>query len=418
MPKVAFIVEPDFLHRHWGVRVYLYSLAKLLERHKWTVDFVCPEATSAGDLKWHKLHVRDESLFSSAAPSAGGTPAEVWASLRDIAFKPVSRETPAPIPAGRRRPGVMPIGSTLAPERYDLALVTNPWMVRWSERLPARRVAGLVFDLIPSLFGILLDEGKPFVFAHQHARGFRYFEERCDLVLTISEATRDAYLDLVRSRRPGAAGPDVIALPPFAPYYALNEAASPCPATRPSRIALAGCFDPRKGLDELPALLNGVSDLIEEVVVYGGVRCPKADAEAFFKRLRVERIVWHLGATAAQVRDIYRRSTLLLFPSKYEGLGLPLLEAQLEGCRVATYPVSPMKELGLSGAVMLSDDQGESVVRLRRALQEPFDHATLRAEARPAFVEAVLQTNPLERIVNPGQYSGVDSASSRLALTR
>ena len=160
---------------------------------------------------------------------------------------------------------------------------------------------------------------------------------------------------------------------------------------------MAGCFDLRKGLRELPTLLNGLSDVLEEVVVYGGVRCRKSDVESFFKDLTIDRIVWHLGATNTQVRDIYRRSSLLLFPSKFEGLGLPLLEAQLEGCRVATYPMSPMKELALRGGVMLSDDPTQSVARLRTALRRRFDHAALRAEARAAFVDLVLLANPLER---------------------
>lgn len=410
MPKIGLIVEPEFLERHWGVRVYVYSLATLLARHGWSVDFVFPQTCSAGELRWYKLHVRDESLFKSAAPCASGDPREVLSALRDAAFpeKGPSRSHPTGhLPVGLRRPEVMPIGSSLATEHYDTILITNPWMVKWRERLPARRTLGLVLDLIPNLFGVLLDEGKPFAFAHQHERGFRYFEECCDQIVTISEATRATYLDLVRSRRPGAAGPDVIALPPFAPYDALDEPVASCPAARRARIVLAGCFDLRKGLRELPALLNGVSDLVEEVVVYGGVRCRKPDVEAFFKDLDITHVVWHLGATAGQVRDIYRRSKILLFPSKFEGLGLPLLEAQLGGCRVATYPLSPMKELGLSGAVTLSENPAESVARLRRALQEPFDHAALRTEARAAFVEPVLREDPFARTMCvdlPSQY--------------
>ena len=422
MTKIAFIVEPEFLERHWGVRVYLYSLAKVLQRHRWTVDFVMPQGSNAGELRWSKIDVRDESLFSSAAPSASGSPAEVWMALRDVAFKETPKPTAtAPVPkppsAGLRRPAVMPLGSSLASEHYAAALITNPWMVKWRERLPVDHLMGLVLDLIPNLFGVLVDDGKPFVFAHQHQQGFKYYEEFCDTVLAISGNTRDAYLDLVRSRRPVADGPAVVALPPFAPYDALSEPTKACLSTRSARIALAACFDPRKGLRELPDLLNGLADVIDEVVVYGGVRCRKAEAEAFFANLRIERIVWHLGATAAQVRDIFRRSSLLLFPSRFEGLGLPLLEAQLEGCRVATYPESPMKELALSGSVILAESPVESVARLRRALAESFDHASLRAEARAAFVEPVLRTDPLARIVPRPQAASSD-VMQRLLLSR
>ncbi len=419
MPKIAFIIEPQFLSLHWGVRVYLYSLAKVLGHHGWTVDFVYPLPSSAGELRWYKLHVRDDSLFSAALPSAEGTPAEVWRALRDIAFEPGSQRQPTPpVAAGYLRPAVMPVGSTLAFEQYDVALISNPWMVKWRERLPARKTMGLVFDLIPNLFGVILDDGKPFAFAHQHGLGFKYYEECCDQILTISEATRAAYLDLVRSRQPRAGAPGVVALPPLAPYHALDESTASCPPTRAARIALAGCFDLRKGLRELPAILNGLADVVEEVVVYGGVRCRKPEVEAFFSKLQVGRVVWHLGATAGQVRDIFRRSRMLLFPSKFEGLGLPILEAQLGGCRVATAPLSPMKELALSGSVMLSDDPSESVRRLRGALEEPFDHTALGAEARDAFVAPVLRDDPLAQVVDGARSFKAVDATLQLAFSR
>jgi hypothetical protein len=312
----------------------------------------------------------------------------------------------------------MPIGSTLAVERYDVALVSAPWIVTWHGRLPARTTMGLVFDLIPNVFGVILDDGKPFSFAHQHEMGFRYYEEHCDRVLTISDATRTAYLDMVRSRRPGSAGPDVIALPPVPPYHSLAEPTEACPPSRAARIVLAACFDLRKGLRDLPAILNGLADGIDEVVIYGGVRCRQADAESFFNRLEISRVTWHLGPTARQVRDIFRHGQMLLFPSKFEGLGLPILEAQLEGCRVATYGVSPMRDLALSGAVRLADSPSASIDRLRHALQEPFDHAVLRAQARTAFVDPALRTNPIAGAMDLYQAAGQPDAPLRLAFSR
>ncbi len=411
MTRIGIVVEPEFLQRHWGVRVYVYSLSKWLARHNWTVDFLSPHRSSAGELRWHKLHLRDESIFEATAPSAAGDPREVLRELRNAAFQrsgPSSNHVSPRVSVGLKRPETMPIGASLAVEDYDTILITNPWMVSWQGRLPARQVLGVVYDLIPNIFGLTLDENKPFAFAHQHAHGFRYFEEACDQILAISEATRSAYLELVRARRPGGKGPKVVALPPFAPYHSLDEPTEPCPASRPARMVLAGCFDLRKGLRELPEILNGLSDVIEEVVIYGGARCRQSDVETFFNQLRIERVAWHLGPTAHEVRDIFRHGRMLLFPSKFEGLGLPILEAQLEGCRVATHAVSPMQDLALGGAVMLADSTEESVERLQKALREPFDHAALRAEARAAFVDP-MQMNPLDTSVSPSLCTSLDS---------
>ncbi len=397
MRRIGLLVEPEFLERHWGVRVYVYSLAKVLAHHGWRVDFVVAGASSASEPRWYRLHIGDNDLFAKAGPSSSGTPGDVWESLRREAC-PARGPAPTPlppVPTGLRRPCRMPIGSDLGVEGYDALVITNPWMVKWTGRLPARRVFGLVFDLIPNLFGILSDESKPFAFAHQHEYGFRHFEAHTDTVLTISEATRDAYLDLVRSRRPDTSGPRVVALPPMAPYYAL-DLRRPQPArTRPPRVVLAGCFDLRKGLKTLPALLNPLADVLDEVVIYGGVRCRDVDVDAFFRSLTVPRVTWHVGPTAAHVRDIFRTSRLLVFPSRFEGLGLPILEAQLQGCRVATYPVSPMQDLALSGAVVLDEDAAESSRRIRAALGDPFNHEALAGEAARAFVDGPLATDPL-----------------------
>lgn len=396
--KIALVVEPAFLDRHWGVRVYVYSLAKVLAHHGWLVDFVSPQASVNGEVRWYKHHLTDRALFAKAGPSASGRPADVWAALREVALGPEKAAAPTPRSVGWRYPPAMPIGTTLEMERYDVALITNPWMVWWRERLSARTTMGLVLDVIPNLFSVLLDEGKPFGFSHQHALGFKYYEEHCDRVLTISEHTRDMYLEFVRGRRPGKKGPEVIAVPPFAPYSSLTEPSMACPDRRAARVVLAGCFDLRKGLRELPELLNGLTNRIEEVVIYGGLRCRPADAETFFKSLNIDRVVWHLGATAEQVHGIYGESKLLLFPSKYEGLGLPLIEAQLEGCRVATYPVSPMKELGLTGAVSLSEKVADSINDLRQSLSERFDHRALQKEARARFVGTALASDPLDAV--------------------
>ena len=395
MRRIGFIVEPEFLDRHRGVRVYVYSLGRVLAQHGWQVEYLTPWLSSGGEWRWRKLRLDEAQLFPGAAPSSSGHPLEVWRTLSRQAFdhteRPVERVTP-----GLQRPEVMPIGRSLALEKYDALLVTNPWMVRWSERLPADRVFGLVLDVIPNLFGLLLPEHKPFTFAHQHAAGFRYYEQHCDTVLAISPATRDQYLELFR---PGgdATGPPVVALPPLPPYYALTAPADRVSGPRPRArdVVLAGCFDPRKGLRELPTLLNGVADIIDRVVIYGGPRCREHEAEAFFRALDVPRVSWHLGPSASHVRDIFRDSRLLLFPSEFEGLGLPLIEAQLEGTRPAIYPVSPMQELGLPGTVMLSADADESIARLRAALEESFDHEGLAAQARAHFVDAVRVSDPL-----------------------
>jgi glycosyltransferase involved in cell wall biosynthesis len=70
---------------------------------------------------------------------------------------------------------------------------------------------------------------------------------------------------------------------------------------------------------------------------------------------------WHyLGHLPdAELVWLYRRAVSLVFPSKYEGFGLPLLEAMMLGCPVICSAVASLPEVG-GDAVRYADLTAES----------------------------------------------------------
>lgn len=76
---------------------------------------------------------------------------------------------------------------------------------------------------------------------------------------------------------------------------------------------------------------------------------------------------WHyLGRLPDEVLVyLYRRATGLVFPSKYEGFGLPVAEAMSLGCPVICSPVASLPEVG-GAAVLFTDMMPEAYLKAMR----------------------------------------------------
>ena len=64
---------------------------------------------------------------------------------------------------------------------------------------------------------------------------------------------------------------------------------------------------------------------------------------------------------AEELIDLYRRATLLAYPSAYEGFGLPVVEAMAHGCPVLCARNSSLIEIGGRTAIFLDDVTPEGV---------------------------------------------------------
>lgn len=63
----------------------------------------------------------------------------------------------------------------------------------------------------------------------------------------------------------------------------------------------------------------------------------------------------------SELRDLYRRATLLVFPSSYEGFGLPVLEAMAHGCPALVAQNSSLVEISGDAAIPLTDPTPQGI---------------------------------------------------------
>jgi glycosyltransferase involved in cell wall biosynthesis len=94
------------------------------------------------------------------------------------------------------------------------------------------------------------------------------------------------------------------------------------------------------------------------------------------------------SVTPDQLRVLYQRSEALIFPSLYEGFGLPPLEAMAAGVPVIAMPISSMPEVG-GDSVLYPDSLSSDA--LARAMRQLLEDDQLRATLRARGAERVRQ---------------------------
>lgn len=88
---------------------------------------------------------------------------------------------------------------------------------------------------------------------------------------------------------------------------------------------------------------------------------------------------WAGFVSDEQLRTLYARCTALVFPSRYEGFGLPVLEALTAGGVVICSDASTLPEVGGDAALYFAPDDAEALAQqVRRLLDEPELRATLQ----------------------------------------
>jgi len=130
-------------------------------------------------------------------------------------------------------------------------------------------------------------------------------------------------------------------------------------------------------------MLRRNSDL--RLVCVGGGPLTKEELEPFLLAGLGDRVTWE-NPTDDRLNGLYRRAALFVFPSWYEGFGLPLLEAMANGCPTAAARTEAFTEVAGDAAIYFdpfSTDEMEAametVLRDRATQQELVRNGLKRA---------------------------------------
>jgi glycosyltransferase involved in cell wall biosynthesis len=163
--------------------------------------------------------------------------------------------------------------------------------------------------------------------------------------------------------------------------------AQPRPAGRDRPFFL---FVGRRGsYKNLPVALAGLAAAAlrdHDLVCFGGGAFTAAEHAAISAAGLAGR-VHQLGGNDDRLAGLYTAATALLYPSAYEGFGLPLLEAMIHDCPVIAAPLTSLPEVG-GGAALYADPATPDAwgAAMARLAGEPDLATTLRraGQARAA----------------------------------
>jgi glycosyltransferase involved in cell wall biosynthesis len=108
-----------------------------------------------------------------------------------------------------------------------------------------------------------------------------------------------------------------------------------------------------------------------KLVCFGGGPWTDSDSSATHEA-KISASVYHLDGSDALLADCYRNATLFIYPSLYEGFGIPVLEAMSLDCPVACSNTSSLPEVAGDAAVSFDPHDPDAIRQsLESALGSP-----------------------------------------------
>jgi glycosyltransferase involved in cell wall biosynthesis len=185
-------------------------------------------------------------------------------------------------------------------------------------------VQDLSWERDPSVFG-LVDLLTFKVFVRRAVR-------KAKRVLAISDRTKRDLIELYRTP------PDKVVVTPLAPDPAFRPAGD-----HDSFLLFVSAIEPRK---QPLAAIDAANEVGRKLVVVGP---PKDEALAAELRRRGAEVRGYVAQD--ELVRLYQRAACLVFPSRYEGFGLPVVEAMACGTPVVAAPEPALQEVAGEAAV-------------------------------------------------------------------
>ncbi|MGF6173637.1 glycosyltransferase family 4 protein [Ensifer sp. 4252] len=214
-------------------------------------------------------------------------------------------------------------------------------------------------------------------------RGYRLFHGALGYILTrrakigtVSNFSRGELADVFRVP---ASGIDVIynATDHFSDLKPDREIVAKLGLADTPFFLLVGTLKPNKNVEFAVRAFEALGETGSKLVVVGGT-----DPSVFRDIAPTSRgnLIFPGRLTDAEIAGLQRHATAFLFPSLYEGFGIPPLEAMTQGCPVLAADIPPVREACGEAALYFDPTKAETLVEVMRHISA--DAALRRQLAR------------------------------------
>lgn len=356
--KTLFIVEPDFLKLHIGVLRVLMHYYKCLRNLKHSVDFATPKT---GKLFLGKLNISPVPIEERQTQEK-----PFWTSESKTKEKEKEKEN--------ETTNIFWTEQTVNPFDYEVNLISNPWVCALGLPILPNAI-GIIYDMVPTLIACgILKLPVPidiYHFAKEHDIGYCYYLANVKKITCISNSTKSDFCKLYKTANyHGSIITDI----PF------NDTNTKLSSNDPDlkNLILVNVLDWRKNfLNTEKVLTTAASTSSVNVCIIGKERIPMKEAIGFMERLTKAgaKVEWYRNAGQDLLTSKYLDSSVLLFPSLYEGLGLPVLEAQSFGLPAITSNNSSTIEINMNKNLCFdTDDIGGMAKSICEVLEKTSQH--------------------------------------------
>lgn len=113
------------------------------------------------------------------------------------------------------------------------------------------------------------------------------------------------------------------------------------------------------------------------LVIAGGEQLLEHEKTVLDSKLGKSNYIHLCNLPTEDLNELYNRALVLVYPSRYEGFGIPILEAQRAGCPVIAFAVSSIPEVMGETDFLLEDKTADAVAE---AVKELVNKASLKDE--------------------------------------